>query len=145
MHLTFNVERLLLPVTANLQQKLEHIATQHNLPTTSTSALTFNFRDTGYSAENGGWHPVEIRIEQENDQWHFSYITDFSYVGHPYPELAKEVDFDFDNGIASFLFMKQVPISCDDVMDFYQVWEMNFLAYVEMEVFDEIKVTAENQ
>ena len=145
MHLTFNVERLLLPVTANLQQKLEHIATQHNLPTTSTSALTFNFRDTGYSAENGGWHPVEIRIEQENDQWHFSYITDFSYVGHPYPELAKEVDFDFDNGIASFLFMKQVPISCDDVMDFYQMWEMNFLAYVEMEVFDEIKVAAENQ
>ena len=145
MHLTFNVERLLLPVTANLQQKLQTIATQHNLPTTSTSALTFNFRDTGYSAESGGWHPVEIRIEQENDQWHFSYITDFSYVGHPYPELAKEVDFDFDNGIASFLFMKQVPISCDDVMDFYQVWEMNFLAYVEMEVFDEIKVAAENQ
>ena len=145
MHLTFNVERLLLPVTANLQQKLQHIATQHNLPTTSTSALTFNFRDTGYSAESGGWHPVEIRIEQENDQWHFSYITDFSYVGYPYPELSKEVDFDFDNGIASFLFMKQVPISCDDVMDFYQVWEMNFLAYVEMEVFDEIKVTAENQ
>lgn len=145
MHLTFNVERLLLPVTVDLQQKLQHIATQDNLPTTSTSALTFNFRDTGYSAESGGWHPVEIRIEQENGQWHFSYITDFSYVGHPYPELAKEVDFDFDSGIDSFLFMKQVPISNDDVMDFYQVWEMNFLAYVEMEVFDEIKVAAENQ
>ncbi|WP_305811689.1 DUF2787 domain-containing protein [Photobacterium leiognathi] len=145
MHLTFNVERLLLPVTVDLQQKLQHIATQHDLPTTSTSALTFNFRDTGYSAESGSWHPVEIRIEQENGQWHFSYITDFSYVGHPYPELAKEVDFDFDSGIASFLFMKQVLISCDDVMDFYQVWEMNFLAYVDMEVFDEIKVTAENQ
>ncbi|WP_340641985.1 DUF2787 domain-containing protein [Photobacterium damselae] len=145
MHLTFSVERLLLPVTVDLQQKLQHIATQHNLPITSTSALTFNFRDTGYSAESGGWHPVEIRIEQENGQWHFSYITDFSYVGYPYPELAKDVDFDFDNGIASFLFMKQVPISCDDVMDFYQVWEMNFLAYVDMEVFDEIKVTAENQ
>ncbi|PSV56471.1 DUF2787 domain-containing protein [Photobacterium sp. GB-3] len=145
MHLTFNVERLLLPVTVDLQQKLQHIATHHDLPITSTSALTFNFRDTGYSAESGGWHPVEIRIEQENGQWHFSYITDFSYVGHPYPELAKEVDFDFDSGIASFLFMKQVPISSDDVMDFYQVWEMNFLAYVDMEVFDEIKVTVENQ
>ncbi|WP_348652486.1 DUF2787 family protein [Photobacterium damselae] len=71
MHLTFSVERLLLPVTVDLQQKLQHIATQHNLPITSTSALTFNFRDTGYSAESGGWHPVEIRIEQENGQWHF--------------------------------------------------------------------------
>ncbi|MCD9464484.1 hypothetical protein CJF25_16080 [Photobacterium phosphoreum] len=145
MHLTFNVERLLLPVTENLQQKLQHITTQHNLPTTSTSALTFNFRDTGYSAESGGWHPVEIRIEQENDQWHFSYITDFSYVGYPYPELAKEVDFDFDNNRASVLYSWEEVITDSRVAEFYQVWEMNFLAYVEMEVFDEIKVTAENQ
>ncbi|MCD9475486.1 DUF2787 domain-containing protein [Photobacterium phosphoreum] len=145
MHLTFNVERLLLPVTSNLQQKLQHIATQHNLPTTSTSALTFNFRDTGYSAESGGWHPVEIRIEQENGQWHFSYITDFSYVGHPYPELAKEVDFDFDNNRASVLYSWEELITDSRVIEFYQMWEHNFVAYVEMEAFDEIKVTAENQ
>ncbi|PSW63877.1 DUF2787 domain-containing protein [Photobacterium leiognathi subsp. mandapamensis] len=145
MHLTFNVERLLLPVTVDLQQKLQHIATQHDLSTTSTSALTFNFRDTGYSAESGGWHPVEIRIEQENDQWHFIYITDFSYVGYPYPELAKEVDFDFDNNRASVLYSWEELITDSRVIEFYQVWEMNFLAYVEMEVFDEIKVTAENQ
>lgn len=145
MHLTFNVERLLLPVTADLQQKLQTIATQHNLPTTSTSALTFNFRDTGYSAESGGWHPVEIRIEQENDQWHFSYITDFSYVGYPYPELAKEVDFDFDNNRASVLYSWEEVITDSRVAEFYQMWEHNFVAYVEMEAFDEIKVTAENQ
>ncbi|SKA35889.1 DUF2787 domain-containing protein [Photobacterium toruni] len=145
MYLTFNVERLLLPVTADLQQKLQHIATQHNLPTTSTSALTFNFRDTGYSAESGGWHPVEIRIEQENDQWHFSYITDFSYVGYPYPELAKEVDFDFDNNRASVLYSWEEVITDTRVAEFYQMWEHNFVAYVEMEAFDEIKVTVENQ
>ncbi|WP_318496163.1 DUF2787 domain-containing protein [Photobacterium leiognathi] len=145
MHLTFNVERLLLPVTVDLQQKLQHIATQHDLPTTSTSALTFNFRDTGYSAESGGWHPVEIRIEQENGQWHFSYITDFSYVGYPYPELAKEVDFDFDNNRASVLYSWEELITDSRVIEFYQMWERNFVAYVEMEVFDEIKVAAENQ
>ncbi|HIF9262785.1 TPA: DUF2787 domain-containing protein [Photobacterium damselae] len=145
MHLTFSVERLLLPVTVDLQQKLQHIATQYNLPITSTSALTFNFRDTGYSAESGGWHPVEIRIEQENGQWHFSYITDFSYVGYPYPELAKEVDFDFDNNRASVLYSWEELITDSRVIEFYQMWERNFVAYVDMEVFDEIKVTAENQ
>ncbi|NVH52900.1 DUF2787 domain-containing protein [Photobacterium damselae subsp. damselae] len=145
MHLTFSVERLLLPVTVDLQQKLQHIATQYNLPTTSTSALTFNFRDTRYSAESGGWHPVEIRIEQENGQWHFSYITDFSYVGYPYPELAKEVDFDFDNNRVSVLYSWEELITDSRVIELYQMWERNFVAYVEMEVFDEIKVTAENQ
>ncbi|MGS0677219.1 DUF2787 domain-containing protein [Shewanella sp. 125m-1] len=143
MNLTFNVERLLLPVTVDLQDKLNEIANQQNLPTASTKALTFNFRDTSYSAESGGWHPVEIRIEQEDGQWHFSYITDFSYVGHPYPELAKEVDFDFDNGLVSFAYMRPQPISEISAMDFYQMWEMNFLAYVGMDVFDEIKVATD--
>ncbi|GAK85917.1 hypothetical protein JCM19238_3507 [Vibrio ponticus] len=99
MNLTFNVERLLLPVTVDLQSKLEQIVNEQHLPIETTKALTFNFRDTSYSAEDGGWHPVEIRIEQENGQWHFCYITDFSYVGDPYPELAKEVDFDFSSGL----------------------------------------------
>ncbi|MGR5553499.1 DUF2787 family protein [Vibrio alfacsensis] len=143
MNLTFNVERLLLPVTQDLQNKLEQIANQHDLPTATTTALTFNFRDTSYSAEDGGWHPVEIRIEQENGQWHFSYITDFSYVGYPYPELAKEVDFDFDNGEFSMMFMPTLPISEISVMDFYQDWDLNFMTYLHMDAFDEITVTAE--
>lgn len=143
MNLTFSVEGLLLPVSLDLQDKLEQIANQHDLPTPSTTALTFNFRDTSYSAESGGWHPVEIRIEQENGQWHFSYITDFSYVGYPYPELAKDVDFDFANGEVVFQNMQPLPISDMSVMDFYQMWEMNFLAYVGMEAFDEIKVAVD--
>ncbi|NOH25228.1 DUF2787 family protein [Vibrio europaeus] len=130
MNLVFDAERLLLPVTQDLQNKLEQIANQHDLPTASTRALTFNFRDTSYSAESGGWHPVEIRIEQHQEQWHFCYITDFSYVGFPYPELAKEVDFDFANGEAAFLYIPPQPISDRNVIDFYQMWELNFMTYV---------------
>ena len=143
MNLTFSVEGLLLPVSVDLQDKLNEISNQNNLPTLLTKALTFNFRDTSYSAENGGWHPVEIRIEQENGQWSFSYITDFSYVGYPYSELAKEVDFDFANGEVVFQYMQPLPISDMSVMEFYQMWEMNFLAYVGMEAFDEIKVAVD--
>ncbi|CAE6891280.1 hypothetical protein ACOMICROBIO_GDFFDHBD_00915 [Vibrio sp. B1REV9] len=142
MNLTFDVERSLLPVSKDLRSKLEQIANQHDLPTASTRALTYNFRDTSFSAE-GGWHPVEIRIEQESGLWHFSYITDFSYVGYPYPELAKEVDFDFANGEAAFLYMPPQPISDTNVIDFYQMWELNFMTYLHMEVFDEIQVTVD--
>jgi hypothetical protein len=55
---------------------------------TSYNALTFNFRDTDYSACAGGYHPVEIRIERigsnhKPDYWQLVYITDFSYQGAP--------------------------------------------------------------
>lgn len=143
MKLTFDVDRLLLPATVDLQETLEQIANESGKLTSMTHTLTFNFRDTSYSAESGGWHPVEIRIVRLNDQWIFDYITDFSYSGGPYPELVKEVDFNFASGTASFMYVPEVPISDSNVCDFYQVWEMNFLAYVGTGVFDEIEVTAE--
>jgi hypothetical protein len=69
---------------------------------TSYNALTFNFRDTDYSATAGGYHPVEIRVERiggnhKPDYWQLVYITDFSYQGSPYPELVKEIDVCFVN------------------------------------------------
>ncbi|ATC58455.1 DUF2787 domain-containing protein [Vibrio anguillarum] len=57
--------------------------------------------------------------------------------------MAKDVDFDFANGEVVFQNMQPLPISDMSVMDFYQMWEMNFLAYVGMEAFDEIKVTVD--
>lgn len=53
MNLVFDAKRLLLSVSKDLRSKLEQIANQHDLPTASTRALTFNFRDTSYSAESG--------------------------------------------------------------------------------------------
>jgi hypothetical protein len=145
MHLTFNVERLLLPVSEALQDVLQDITRQQGKFTVETKALTFNFRDSQYSAEAGGWHPVEIRIQQEAGQWRFSYITDFSYQGYPDAELAKEVDFDFELGVLSLLLGNPLRISELGSVNLYQLWESNFLAYVSMGTFDEIEVTVENQ
>ena len=30
----------------------------------TSSGCVFNFRDPGYSAESGGYHPVEIRLDE---------------------------------------------------------------------------------
>lgn len=56
------------------------------------TAVSLLFKDLSYSAEKGGYHPVEIRLILRNDEWYFDYITDFSYMGTVYPELEKEID-----------------------------------------------------
>ncbi|EKO3564786.1 DUF2787 domain-containing protein [Vibrio metschnikovii] len=143
MNLTFDVKRLLLPVSVDLQDALNRVISESGKWSSMSQSVVINFRDLSYSSENGGWHPVEIRLVRLYDQWIFDYITDFAYCGGPYPELVKEVDFNFSSGTASFSYVQELPITNSEVMEFYSIWESNFLSYVEMGVFDEIKVTAE--
>ncbi|CAE6879438.1 hypothetical protein ACOMICROBIO_NCLOACGD_00156 [Vibrio sp. B1ASS3] len=143
MNLTFNVERLLLPVSADLQDVLNMVVDRSHKLTSSTQSLVINFRDSSYGAESGGYHPVEIRLVKTSEQWVFDYITDFSYVGYPYPELVKEVDFDFSSGFAQLLYQFEESITDERVHEFYSMWELNFLSYIEMDAFDEIEVTVD--
>ncbi|HHK8637530.1 TPA: DUF2787 domain-containing protein [Vibrio parahaemolyticus] len=143
MNLTFDVERLLLPVSVDLQDVLNQLISESGKWTPMIQSVVINFRDSSYSSESGGWHPVEIRLVRLYDQWIFDYITDFAYCGGPYPELVKEVDFNFSSGTGSFSYVPELPITSSEVMEFYSMWESNFLSYVEMGVFDEIKVTVD--
>jgi hypothetical protein len=143
MNLTFDVERLLLPVSVDLQDALNRVINESAKWTPVIQSVVINFRDSNYSSENGGWHPVEIRLVRLYEQWVFDYITDFAYCGGPYPELVKEVDFNFSSGTASFSYVPELPITSSEVMEFYSMWESNFLSYVEMCVFDEIKITVD--
>ncbi|TKF27756.1 DUF2787 domain-containing protein [Vibrio kanaloae] len=143
MNLTFDVERLLLPVSVDLQDTLNRVISESGKWTPMIQSVVINFRNSNYSSENGGWHPVEIRLVRLYDQWIFDYITDFAYCGGPYPELVKDVDFNFSSGTASFSYVPELPITSSEVMEFYSMWESNFLSYVEMGVFDEIKVTVD--
>ncbi|MFH4456398.1 DUF2787 family protein [Vibrio alginolyticus] len=144
MNLTFDVERLLLPVSVDLQDALNRVISESGKWTPMLQSVVINFRDSSYNAESrSGFHPVEIRLVRLYDQWIFDYITDFAYCGGPYPELVKEVDFNFSSGTASFSYVPELPITSSEVMEFYSIWESNFLSYVEMGVFDEIKVTVD--
>ncbi|EMX0223379.1 DUF2787 domain-containing protein [Vibrio fluvialis] len=143
MSLVFDTERFLLPVSIDLQDALNRVISESGKWTPMIQSVVFNFRDSSYSSENGGFHPVEIRLVRCNDQWIFDYITDFAYCGGPYPELVKEVDFNFSSGTVSFSYVPDLPITSNDVAEFYSMWESNFLSYVEMGVFDEIKVTVD--
>lgn len=142
MKLNLDVKMSNLPVSGALIKLLNSHACNSGKLTALADTLIFNFRDKSYDAESGGWHPVEIGIYLLHGQWQFDYITDFSFQGFPYPELVKEVDFNFTTETANFLFMGEASFNNPDVVGFYQMWESNFLAYANMGAFDEIVVTA---
>lgn len=116
-------EGLALPMSPMFTLYIADLLAPHE----NEKAVTINFRDPNYSVDDGGYHPVEIRLENEGDSWRFSYITDFCYVGSSYmAELAKDLDFNFDAGIFKNLF-GTYPI--EQAIEMFEVWESNFVYY----------------
>ena len=143
---TTNLVPTLLPVSNKLNQCLVDALNQRpelHSGLEETNSVTFNFRDKSYSAENGGFHPVEIALTKEADNtWHYAYITDFAFVGNHYPELAKELDFDFLSGewFACYLEDYSSIKNNANAAELYRLWEHNFLAYASMRMYDEIEI-----
>jgi len=90
-------------------------------------AATINFRDESYSAESGGYHPVEIRIEPDGV---ISYITDFCYYGQ---DFCTEINFNFDVGVFYHLYSGESPIA--QGAELFKLWCDNFISYYESGVF----------
>jgi len=95
-----------------------------------TEGFILNFKDPDYSAERGGYHPVEIYI---NQQGRIQYVTDFAYVGSGYcAELVKELDFDFSLGLLQ-QFGREYAI--EQAYELFGVWQQNFCAYYQQGIF----------
>ncbi|EGQ8043604.1 DUF2787 domain-containing protein [Vibrio parahaemolyticus] len=135
-----------LPVSKKLHKLLSEQLTAHllsNEALTTSRYLVFNFRDKSYRAEEGGFHPVEMAICQTSTgEWSIEYITDFAYMGNYYPELERNLDFDFRVGQFFVAYRGWLPMQGDrDAKELYQLWENNFLTYVDMDSYNEIAVT----
>lgn len=104
------------------------------IPDPNLCALTFNFRDPNYTADKGGYHPVELRLEKHNELWQFIYITDFSYQGGPYPELVKEIDVCFESKQVYSLYGGL--LNQRDAMELVKLFIANFVAYHEMNAYN---------
>ena len=100
----------------------------------ASQALTFNFRDPDYSAEYGGYHPVEVRIERSHTCWQLIYMTDFSYQGHPFAELAKEIDICFTRLRLTTLFGGEHCAIAN--YQFINTFICNFIEYHAMDAFE---------
>lgn len=121
--------RSLLPMTLSLTQIIRRLLL-NNLPPIVSNGVTINFRDPSYSAEAGGFHPVEIRLEysQATSMWQVCYITDFAYQERYFPELEKDIDFNFAEGSGYQAYVGFHPLS--HFSGLYRLWEANFRSYV---------------
>lgn len=106
-----------------------------------SNSITINFRNKRYSAENGGYHPVEVAFTKvTKDHYSILYITDFSYSGYPYPELERDIDFDIGNSVVFTRYSGWKSITSSNIARLYQLWERNFIAYLGMGTYDHIEV-----
>lgn len=118
-----------LPVTESLTDQLEKLV--KGLFVDRTFGFTINFRDPRYSAETGGYLPVEIAV---SDLGRILYITEFRYVGTGhFKELAKNVDFDFHTG---FFQVEGVDYPIFRGAELYPIWERNFVDYIKDGVYE---------
>ncbi|MCL1115467.1 DUF2787 domain-containing protein [Shewanella basaltis] len=110
-----------------LIQELEDVSPKE------ANAITLYFRDPDYSPEQGGFHPVEVRLEKQLNQWRLVYVTDFAFHGFPYPELIKDIDICFNS--------KQVYssiggwINHDEAKELIELFSDNFTSYHHMDVY----------
>ena len=127
-----------LKIAPALLRLLETLRQENGL---QGQSVIFNFRDPEYSAETGGFHPVEIMTEADGS---LVYVTDFTYVGQGQDaELATELNWDFKAGEYEQLWYgANLPIQVGAQM--FGIWQKNFLSYQQMKVF-EVEVTGLNQ
>ncbi|EME5618968.1 DUF2787 family protein [Escherichia coli] len=95
--------------------------------------VILNFRDPQYTAENGGFHPVEIRLIRCNDGWYFDYLTDFSFIGTVWPELEKEMDISWSQGYIWHYLMGDLEYEEGEAL--FELWQRNFIQYWKMKIY----------
>ena len=134
MTIPFHRDGFALPVAPALIALLNQEITNLDLNLERLTQLTFSFRSPTYNPEQGGAHPVEIRLIRGLDGWLFDYVTDFSYqgLGHD-AELCKEIDFNFLDGEHTMLGWG--PLRLAEARELFDIWQSNFIAYCRLECF----------
>ena len=74
MTIPFFRDGFALPVAQALLVQLNQEVAKTELNLERLTQLTFNFRNPSYNVEQGGVHPVEIRLIRGLDGWLFDYV-----------------------------------------------------------------------
>ncbi|WP_350025193.1 DUF2787 family protein [Providencia rettgeri] len=129
---------LRLPIAQAFSQlllnELDNSVINSAIDLTLVRAATMNFRDPLYSAETGGFHPVEIRLLRRHEQWQFDYVTDFSFMGSYYPELEKEFDICWSQGYVHHFLMGDIDEEEGEAL--FELWQRNFIQYHKMKCYE---------
>ena len=116
------IQQQSLMIDSQLMDILKTLVTQHASQIREYAVI--HFKDPGYSAEKGGFHPVEIAI---NQHWQLRYVGQAPFI-----ELVKNLDFDFEYQRFQ-QFSTEFPLTAG--RELFAMWQQNFLAYYNMQVY----------
>lgn len=134
MTIPFCRDGFALPVAQVLIVLLNQEVTHTGLDLDRLTQLTFHFRNPSYTPEQGGVHPVELRLIRGLDGWLVDYVTDFSYQGQGQDaELCKELGFNFLDG--EHYLRGWGPLPPADAHELFNMWQGAFLAYAQLVFF----------
>ncbi|OEF00658.1 hypothetical protein A136_10955 [Vibrio crassostreae 9ZC13] len=102
--------------------------------------MTIRFQDSSYHPKGGGFHPVSITVEVKDSHIALMEITDLIYEETGTPELVPDLAFDFANDVAFARFSGWLGMYLQETTELYGMWECNFLAFVEMNAYDQVQV-----
>lgn len=93
-----------------------------------------SFKSSDYSAESGGYRPVEVMIRDSQ----VIYVTDFTYVGSGlYAELVKGMDWDFT---ARECGQTGMYFDLEEAVELWRLYQSNFVDYFKAGKFDDVTV-----
>lgn len=131
--MVFKQSGLNLPMSQAFIAILKSVISLSSQNEVNHHGVILNFRDPQYTAENGGFHPVEIRLIRCNDGWYFDYLTDFSFIGTIWPELEKEIDISWSQGYIWHYLMGDLEYEEGEAL--FELWQRNFIQYWKMKIY----------
>lgn len=128
-----------LPISLTLLDTLNNILNKHTGLVEGHHII--NFSNKHYSAEHGGYHPVEIALKKDiNNKYTILGITDFSFNGYPYPTLERDIEFNFTHSTVFTRYSGLKSMTAPNTDNLYTLWESKFIANLAKGVYNQVEL-----
>ncbi|MFA0000454.1 DUF2787 family protein [Vibrio lentus] len=100
-----------------------------------------HFSNKHYTAEHGGYHPVEIALSNNiNNLYSILCITDFSFNGYPYPTLERDIEFDFTHATVFTRHSGLKSMTAPNTNKLYTFWESRFIDNLAKGAYNQVEL-----
>ncbi|WP_371374873.1 DUF2787 family protein [Thalassotalea aquiviva] len=101
-------------------------------PDEDAKRITLNFLDPGYCAQTGGYHPVNVGLVKNMNEWRLVSISDYAYQDSS-NDLVKEIEICFTTNKAYSMFTGW--LDSGDSQELLSMLINNFVEYYAMGVY----------
>lgn len=134
-----SLNKTALPISLALLDTLNNILNKHT--GLVEGHHTIHFSNKHYTAEHGGYHPVEIALAKGvNNLYSILCITDFSFNGYPYPTLERDIEFDFTYATVFTRYSGLKSMTAPNTDKLYTLWESKFIVNFAKGVYNQIEL-----